>query len=107
MQTAMLGMHRLSRWTVQRRILLGHTNAAASDRYSAKRKPATVGSTISEPPCWSASGIMAWATSASTAPPASASQKIATNDSELEMNALPSAAARTPATSTLDQSAKI
>jgi hypothetical protein len=40
-------------------------------------------------------------------PPASASQKIATKDSGLEMNAFPTAAASIPATSTVDQSPKI
>src|ERR1700726_3718161 len=51
---------------------MAHTKDSARARYSANRKPATVGSTTSEPPSSSATGIMAWATSAGTAPPAQA-----------------------------------
>ena len=60
-----------------------------------------------DPPSWIASGIIAWATSASTAPPAIASEKTATSDSELAISILPAAAANTPATSTEDHSANM
>ena len=51
--------------------------------------------------------MMAWATSASTAPPANAWGMIAVSASLLPMNALPAAAATTPASSTVDHSPKI
>ena len=52
-------------------------------------------------------GIMAWEMRASTAPPASACEKIATSDSALPMNSLPTAAATTPAMSTVDHRPKM
>src|SRR5208283_545521 len=83
------------------------SSAVLSARYSANRNPATVGSTTKEPPSSIASGIMVCATSASTAPPATASQNTAASEFDAPMYAFPTAAATIPASRTVAHNEKI
>ena len=67
----------------------------------------TMGNTTAEPASSIASGIIAWATRANTAPPAIASHSNAGSASELTRKALPMPAAIKPATRTVDQRPKM